>query len=75
MPNTAEIILTCKEFKRNNNMITQYDDKLTILLLIVIINLEEDPKGTKTLKAISRNLVRGNTKVQHEFEAYVSMID
>ncbi|CAN6453912.1 unnamed protein product [Victoria cruziana] len=45
------IVCTCKELKRNNGMIIRYDDNA-----IIVIDQEENPKGTRVFGSISREL-------------------
>ncbi|XP_052114222.1 50S ribosomal protein L14, chloroplastic-like [Arachis duranensis] len=47
----AVIIRTCKELKRSIGMIIQYDDNTA-----VVIDQEENPKGTQIFGAIAREL-------------------
>nr|YP_009767535.1 ribosomal protein L14 [Daniellia ogea]QIS98153.1 ribosomal protein L14 [Daniellia ogea] len=55
----AVIVRTCKEFKRNNGMIIQYDDNAA-----VVIDQEGNPKGTRIFGAIARELRQLNfTKI------------
>lgn len=55
----AVIVRTCKELKRNNGMIIQYDDNAA-----VVIDQEGNPKGTRIFGAIARELRQLNfTKI------------
>ncbi|PKA57091.1 50S ribosomal protein L14, chloroplastic [Apostasia shenzhenica] len=55
----AVIVRTCKELKRENGMIIQYDDNAA-----VIIDQEGNPKGTRIFGAIARELRQLNfTKI------------
>ncbi|XP_057724018.1 50S ribosomal protein L14, chloroplastic-like [Arachis stenosperma] len=45
----AVIVRTCKELKRSNDMIIQYDDNAA-----VVIDQEGNPKGTRIFGAIAR---------------------
>ena len=55
----AVIVRTCKELKRNNGMIIQYDDNAA-----VVIDKERNPKGTRIFGAIPRELRQLNlTKI------------
>nr|YP_010553705.1 ribosomal protein L14 [Phyllagathis phyllioides]QFQ37925.1 ribosomal protein L14 [Phyllagathis wallacei]QFQ47835.1 ribosomal protein L14 [Anerincleistus bracteatus]QFQ49347.1 ribosomal protein L14 [Anerincleistus phyllagathoides]UTM96947.1 ribosomal protein L14 [Phyllagathis sp. Lin702]UTM99683.1 ribosomal protein L14 [Phyllagathis sp. Lin655] len=55
----AVIVRTCKELKRNNGMIIRYDDNAA-----VVIDQEGNPKGTRVLGAIARELRQFNfTKI------------
>jgi len=55
----AVIVRTCKELKRNNGMIIQYDDNAA-----VVIDQERNPKGTRIFGAIARELRQLNfTKI------------
>nr|YP_010163331.1 ribosomal protein L14 [Kotschya aeschynomenoides]QRI61123.1 ribosomal protein L14 [Kotschya aeschynomenoides] len=55
----AVIVRTCKERKRNNGMIIQYDDNAA-----VVIDEEGNPKGTRIFGAIPRELRQLNfTKI------------
>ena len=55
----AVIVRTCKELKRNNGMIIQYDDNAA-----VVIDEEGNPKGTRIFGAIPRELRQFNfTKI------------
>nr|QGA86150.1 ribosomal protein L14 [Swartzia emarginata] len=55
----AVIVRTCKEIKRNNGMIIQYDDNAA-----VVIDQEGNPKGTRIFGAIARELRQLNlTKI------------
>nr|YP_010553621.1 ribosomal protein L14 [Anerincleistus quintuplinervis]YP_010553786.1 ribosomal protein L14 [Anerincleistus macrophyllus]QFQ46323.1 ribosomal protein L14 [Anerincleistus setulosus]QFQ46911.1 ribosomal protein L14 [Anerincleistus sertulifer]QFQ47667.1 ribosomal protein L14 [Anerincleistus bullatus]QFQ49263.1 ribosomal protein L14 [Phyllagathis millelunata]QFQ49935.1 ribosomal protein L14 [Phyllagathis lii]UTM96758.1 ribosomal protein L14 [Phyllagathis sp. Lin700]UTM98269.1 ribosomal protei len=55
----AVIVRTCKELKRNNGMIIRYDDNAA-----VVIDQEGNPKGTRVLGAIARELRQLNfTKI------------
>ncbi|KAK8959955.1 hypothetical protein KSP40_PGU001894 [Platanthera guangdongensis] len=55
----AVIVRTCKELKRDNDMIIQYDDNATI-----IIDQEGNPKGTQIFGVIARELRQLNfTKI------------
>lgn len=47
----AVIVRTCKELKRNNGMIIQYDDNAA-----VVIDQEGNPRGTRIFGAIAREL-------------------
>jgi len=47
----AVIIRICKELKRDNGMIIRYDDNAA-----VVIDQEENPKGTQIFGAIAREL-------------------
>nr|YP_009770288.1 ribosomal protein L14 [Zapoteca portoricensis]QIT00990.1 ribosomal protein L14 [Zapoteca portoricensis] len=47
----AVIVRTCKELKRNNGMIIQYDDNAA-----VVIDQEGNPKGTRIFGPIAREL-------------------
>ncbi|KAL4327910.1 hypothetical protein HN873_042901 [Arachis hypogaea] len=47
----AVIVRTCKELKRSNGMIIQYDDNAA-----VVIDQEGNPKGTRIFGAIAREL-------------------
>ncbi|PWA70989.1 50S ribosomal protein L14, chloroplast [Artemisia annua] len=53
------IVRTCKELKRDNGMITRYDDNAA-----VVIDQEGNPKGTRVFGAIARELRQFNfTKI------------
>ncbi|KAI7980002.1 hypothetical protein LOK49_Contig214G00015 [Camellia lanceoleosa] len=55
----AVIVRTCKELKRDNGMIIQYDDNAA-----VVIDQEGNPKGTRVFGAIARELRQLNfTKI------------
>jgi large subunit ribosomal protein L14 len=55
----AVIVRTCKELKRDNGIIIQYDDNAA-----VIIDQEGNPKGTRIFGAIARELRQLNfTKI------------
>ncbi|KAL4269653.1 50S ribosomal protein L14, chloroplastic-like [Arachis duranensis] len=55
----AVIVRTCKELKRSNGMIIQYDDNAA-----VVIDQEGNPKGTRIFGAIARELRQLNfTKI------------
>lgn len=55
----AVIVRTCKELKRKNGMIIQYDDNAA-----VVIDQEGNPKGTRIFGAIARELRQLNfTKI------------
>ncbi|KAF6153040.1 hypothetical protein GIB67_034762 [Kingdonia uniflora] len=55
----AVIVRTCKELKRENGMIIQYDDNAA-----VVIDQEGNPKGTRVFGAIARELRQLNfTKI------------
>nr|YP_010159254.1 ribosomal protein L14 [Philenoptera violacea]QRG31533.1 ribosomal protein L14 [Philenoptera violacea] len=55
----AVIVRTCKELKRNNGIIIQYDDNAA-----VVIDQEGNPKGTRIFCAIARELREFNfTKI------------
>jgi large subunit ribosomal protein L14 len=55
----AVIVRTCKQLKRNNGMIIQYDDNAA-----VVIDQEGNPKGTRIFGAIARELRQLNfTKI------------
>lgn len=47
----AVIVRTCKELKRSNGIIIQYDDNAA-----VVIDQEGNPKGTRVFGAIAREL-------------------
>nr|YP_010158545.1 ribosomal protein L14 [Xylia xylocarpa]QRG30723.1 ribosomal protein L14 [Xylia xylocarpa] len=55
----AVIVRTCKELKRNNGMIIQYDDNAA-----VVIDQKGNPKGTRIFGAIAQELRQLNfTKI------------
>ena len=55
----AVIVRTCKELKRSNGIIIQYDDNAA-----VVIDQEGNPKGTRVFGAIARELRQLNfTKI------------
>nr|YP_009764686.1 ribosomal protein L14 [Canavalia cathartica]YP_009764715.1 ribosomal protein L14 [Canavalia cathartica]YP_009940732.1 ribosomal protein L14 [Canavalia gladiata]YP_009940761.1 ribosomal protein L14 [Canavalia gladiata]YP_010513495.1 ribosomal protein L14 [Cleobulia coccinea]YP_010513524.1 ribosomal protein L14 [Cleobulia coccinea]YP_010513585.1 ribosomal protein L14 [Macropsychanthus marginatus]YP_010513614.1 ribosomal protein L14 [Macropsychanthus marginatus]YP_010513675.1 ribosomal prot len=55
----AVIVRTCKELKRSNGIIIQYDDNAA-----VVIDKEGNPKGTRIFCAIARELRQLNfTKI------------
>ena len=55
----AVIVRTCKELKRSNGIIIQYDDNAA-----VVIDQEGNPKGTRIFCAIARELRQLNfTKI------------
>ncbi|KAK8655108.1 hypothetical protein V6N13_107700 [Hibiscus sabdariffa] len=55
----AVIVRTCKELKRDNGMIIRYDDNV-----LVVIDQEGNPKGTRIFGAIARKLRQLNfTKI------------
>ncbi|MBA0747950.1 hypothetical protein Gogos_004811 [Gossypium gossypioides] len=65
----AVIVRTHKELKRDNGMIIQYDDNAT-----VVIDQEENPKGTRIFGVIARKLRQLNftKKVSLAPEVYIS---
>nr|BDD17432.1 ribosomal protein L14 [Takakia lepidozioides] len=55
----AVIVRTCKELKRNNGTIIQFDDNAA-----VVINQEGNPKGTRVFGPVARELRESNfTKI------------
>ncbi|KAJ7515128.1 hypothetical protein O6H91_22G000200 [Diphasiastrum complanatum] len=55
----AVVVRTCKELKRDNGMIIQFDDNAA-----VVINQEGNPKGTRVFGPVARESRESNfTKI------------